>query len=49
MEDCLVFVDDGFFGLVKKCFRKRNSKFSTSNHLLKIASRWVKLKAKDFD
>ena len=29
--------------------RKRNSKFSTSNHLLKIASRWEKLTKEDFE
>lgn len=29
--------------------RKRGSKFSTSNHLLKIASRWVKFKPEDFE
>jgi len=29
--------------------RKRSSRFSTSNHLLKVASRWVKLKAIDFE
>lgn len=29
--------------------RKRNSKFSTSNHLLKTASKWVKIKNEDFD
>jgi len=29
--------------------RKRNSRFSTSNYLLKIASKWVKLKAEDFN
>ncbi|MEK6819253.1 MAG: hypothetical protein AABY10_04965, partial [Nanoarchaeota archaeon] len=28
--------------------RKRKSKFSTSNHLLKIASRWEKLTKGDF-
>jgi len=29
--------------------RKRNSRFSTSNHLLKIASKWVKLNSEDFE
>jgi uncharacterized LabA/DUF88 family protein len=29
--------------------RKRNSRFSTSNHLLKTVSRWVKLQNEDFD
>lgn len=29
--------------------RKRNSKFSTSNHLLKVASRWEKLTEEDFE
>ncbi len=29
--------------------RKRNSRFSTSNHLLKVSSKWVKLEAKDFE
>ncbi|MEK6915035.1 MAG: NYN domain-containing protein [Nanoarchaeota archaeon] len=29
--------------------RLRNSKFSTSNHLLKVASRWVKLKEHNFE
>ncbi len=29
--------------------RKRHSKLSTSNHLLKVASRWVKLKSEDFE
>jgi len=29
--------------------RERSSKFSTSNHLLKMASRWVKIKKKDFE
>lgn len=29
--------------------RKRDSRFSTSNHLLKVASKWVKLDAKDFE
>lgn len=29
--------------------RKRHSKFSTSNHLLKTASKWVKLKKEDFE
>ena len=28
---------------------KRHSKFSTSNHLLKVASRWVKLNKSDFE
>lgn len=29
--------------------RKRNSKFSTSNHLLKVASKWKKFNEKDFE
>ena len=29
--------------------RLRNSKFSTSNHLLNVASKWVKLNEKDFE
>ena len=29
--------------------RKRHSKFSTSNHLLKVSSKWVKLMANDFE
>jgi len=29
--------------------RERHSKFSTSNHLLKVATRWVKLKKEDFE
>ncbi|MBS3081317.1 NYN domain-containing protein [Candidatus Pacearchaeota archaeon] len=29
--------------------RKRHSKFSTSNHLLNVASKWVKLTKKDFE
>jgi len=29
--------------------RKRGAKFSTSNHLLKVASRWIKLKSEDFE
>lgn len=29
--------------------RNRKSKFSTSNHLLEIASKWVKLTPKDFE
>ncbi len=29
--------------------RLRNSKFSTSNHLLGVASKWVKLSEKDFE
>jgi len=29
--------------------RERKSRFSTSNHLLKIVSRWVKLKKEDFE
>ena len=29
--------------------RKRHSRFSTSNHLLKVASRWVKLTKQDFE
>ncbi len=29
--------------------RKRHSRFSTSNHLLKVASRWVKLNEKFFE
>ncbi len=29
--------------------RKRNSRFSTSNHLLKVASKWVKLNKSDFE
>lgn len=29
--------------------RKRRSRFSTSNHLLKVASRWVKLNSEDFE
>ncbi len=29
--------------------KKRNSRFSTSNHLLKVASKWVKLKSEDFE
>ncbi len=29
--------------------RNRKSRFSTSNHLLKVCSRWVKLKAEDFE
>jgi uncharacterized LabA/DUF88 family protein len=29
--------------------RRRKSRFSTSNHLLKVASKWKKLTAKDFE
>ena len=29
--------------------RKRNSRFSTSNHLLKVASKWTKLIREDFE
>ena len=29
--------------------RKRNSRFSTSNHLLKVASKWIKLQRNDFE
>lgn len=29
--------------------RKRNSRFSTSNHLLKVASKWIKLQKNDFE
>jgi uncharacterized LabA/DUF88 family protein len=29
--------------------RKRHSRFSTSNHLLKVASKWIKLTKEDFD
>ncbi|MFA4953331.1 MAG: NYN domain-containing protein [Candidatus Pacearchaeota archaeon] len=29
--------------------RKRKSRFSTSNHLLKVSSKWVKLTSKDFE
>ena len=29
--------------------RKRNSRLSTSNHLLKVASKWVKLQKEDFE
>jgi len=29
--------------------RKRKSKFSTSNHLLKVASRWTMLTKEDFE
>jgi uncharacterized LabA/DUF88 family protein len=29
--------------------RTRNSRFSTSNHLLKVASRWEKLTSRDFE
>jgi len=29
--------------------RKRNSRFSTSNHLLKVSSRWVRLTNEDFE
>ena len=29
--------------------RKRNSRFSTSNHLLRVASKWVKLTKEDFE
>ena len=29
--------------------RKRNSRFSTSNHLLKVASKWAKLNKEDFE
>lgn len=29
--------------------RERHSRFSTSNHLLRVASKWVKLKGKDFE
>lgn len=29
--------------------RRRHSKFSTSNHLLKVASKWVKLNPEDFE
>jgi len=29
--------------------RKRNSRFSTSNHLLKSCSKWIKLKKEDFE
>ena len=39
MEDTLIFVDD----------RKRKSRFSTSNQLLKVASRWEKLTREDFE
>lgn len=40
----------GFEVLVYTYFdRKRKSKFSTSNHLLKVASRWIKLTKEDFE
>ena len=40
----------GFEVIVYTYFdRKRKSKFSTSNHLLRVASRWVKLKGEDFE
>ncbi|MEK6932172.1 MAG: NYN domain-containing protein [Nanoarchaeota archaeon] len=29
--------------------RKRNSRFSTSNHLLRVASKWIKLIMEDFE
>jgi uncharacterized LabA/DUF88 family protein len=94
MESTLIFVDDGFFGLVKKHLqkkagkeshpeikkiiliasdsdfapviermkakdvgvilytyfdRKRDSRFSTSNHLLRVASKWVRLNESYFE
>lgn len=40
----------GFEVIVYTYFdRKRHSRFSTSNHLLNVASRWIKLKAEDFE
>ena len=40
----------GFEVIVYTYFdRRRGSRFSTSNHLLNVASRWVKLRAEDFE
>jgi len=40
----------GFEVIVYTYFdRKRNSRFSTSNHLLKVVSKWVKLTKEDFE
>ena len=42
--------EKGFEIIVYTYFdRERKSKFSTSNHLLKVASRWEKLKPEDFN
>lgn len=41
MEDTLIFVDDGFFRLVKT--------FSRYNELLKTCSKWIKLNETYFD
>ena len=65
MEDAIILVDDGFFGLVKKHFQReggkskrylqtfrnicKKEKFSTSNQLLKVASKWIRLKEEDFE
>ena len=40
----------GFEVIVYTYFdRQRNSRFSTSNHLLRVASKWVRLKSEDFE
>ncbi len=44
MEDTLIFVDDYTY-----FERDRKSRFSTSNQLLRVASRWIKLTKEDFD
>lgn len=42
--------EKGFEVIIYTYFdRKRKSKFSTSNHLLKTASKWVKLQKEDFE
>ena len=53
MEDTLIFVDDGFFGLVKKHFQKEKGQskkyLQTFRNICKIASRWVNLTEKEFE
>ncbi len=42
--------EKGFIIIIYTYFdRKRKSKFSTSNQLLKVSSKWVKLTKEDFD
>lgn len=42
--------EKGFEVIIYTYFdRKRNSRFSTSNHLLNVASKWKKLDLKDFE
>ena len=60
MNPGLLFVDNSFLSQVPMYVgmrvifytsfdKKRHSRFSTSNHFLKIISKWIKLTKQDFE